>query len=169
MEFEGDIHVKLGDIFLTEKILETFRQKWTGKVIVPTIDHQKYTDLEALIAFMLYEIPLIIISDKKKGRLILETEIKRFPYSIGKNETFAAWGIRMIPILGSIKAITASRLNIPFKVFGTSQYGIVIDLGNTTLHLEINYFPNDKKISFEVTPPAEFLLKKESKEIIPLL
>ena len=165
MRLIGDIEIHFTDKVIDERWLETLRQKWNKKAILPGISHIDSDSL--LLQTILHElVPFVVISKKDKGKLIINAYLERFPYTINGKSGFAAFGLRLVPRAGEIEEINRDVLsNIAINSFSISSGILTSDTGNGSLHLEC-YFkkPTDENLP-EIRPPESYqsnvVLKEE--------
>lgn len=156
MRLLGNVEICFQKEVITEKDLKFFRGKWKGKAILPGIIHQRYTDKEVFYALTYETIPLTIANDDKNGPLVFEATLRRFPYSINGDASFANFGLRFVPKCGHVKSINLDKnWTVAINSLSASSEGLLVDFGNGSLHLEIFYKPIEHKLE-EIVPSSGF-------------
>lgn len=171
MLLKGPLDVCLGDLLLGEGALQSDRELWYRKAIMPEINHETFSDLDLLRALLFESTPVIISAADDEGPVVLDAELIRFPYTIHSAKGgevyrtatgFACFALRLVPRPGG--RIVAVELNGESHVAVNElvmepNHGLFAEFGNSHLWFELYFKPADslpplrppKKYQAEVT------------------
>lgn len=137
--------IRVGDSVVTPQMMQADAEVWGNRTFAVGVGEDNFglTDEELLRNFCFEKLPLKITGEPTQP-ITLQAEIARFPYSINGERAYQVFGLRLIPESGRINKVELNGpgpLSMAVNGMSMTPEGVIMDLGNGSIHVEIYYEP----------------------------
>lgn len=142
--------------FITNQSLAAYQLGGHTTGPYPWSRHQQFTDLTLVQEILCQYSPLTILPSNPDTPFDFQATFARWPFSINGNQNFAAFTLRLVPLVGNIRLIESENRSEILDRFWVEPRLTVVQMAKNLIRLEIFRYHYKQEVLPPLAPPAGF-------------